>query len=243
MTPLYADRVAQALRSKGGDFEESQRDIVEDMQRVHDALAVLERMSREQLEQAIATISRPGARPTAEQDELPLVQRFGTPLDDHRQAREWARDRLAGVTTFAADGSQIFPSKDMSIPVGLVQVGWFENRHDAEGTYVKDVQVDVLTPQELSRSFEPGYAEREIEWRRFYSEVLRTRVFMEQHQGQPALAFFDGSLILSFVDSMRESRQRQYIDLVHNLIAYSEQTGVPVVGFVDSTQAADLTSL
>ncbi len=243
MTPLYADRVARALLNKGGDFEESQRDIVEDMQRVQDALAVLERMPLAELEARIARVGRPGARPTPEQDELPLVLRFGTPLDDHRRAREWARDRLAGVTTFAADGSQIFPSKDMSIPVGLVQVGWFENRHDAEGTYVKDVQVDVLAPQELSQSFEEGHAEREIEWRRFYGEVLRTRVFMEQHAGERALAFFDGSLILSFVDGMRESRQRQYIDQVRNLIAYSEKTGVPVVGFVDSTQAADLTSL
>ena len=243
MSPLYMERVAEALQRKGSDFEASQRDIAADMQQIQDALSVLERMPKREIDAQIGGIARPGARPTEEQDTLPLVQRFGIKLDDHRQAREWARDQLANVTTFAADGSQIFPTKDMSIPVGLVQVGWFENRHDASGTYVKDVQVDVLAPQELDKIHEPGYAEREIEWRRFYGEVLRIRMFMEQHQGQRALAFFDGSLILSFIDSMRESRQRMYIDQVRELIAYSEKTGVPVVGFVDSTQSADLSAL
>ena len=243
MSPLYMERVAEALQRKGSDFEASQRDIAADMQQIQDALSVLERMPKREIDAQIGGIARPGARPTEEQDTLPLVQRFGIKLDDHRQAREWARDRLANVTTFAADGSQIFPTKDMSIPVGLVQVGWFENRHDASGTYVKDVQVDVLAPQELDKIHEPGYAEREIEWRRFNGEVQRIRTFMEQNHGQRALAFLDGSLILSFVASMVPERQALYRESVESLITYSEKTGVPVVGFVDYSLTTDLVQL
>jgi hypothetical protein len=243
MTPLYVERVAEALARKGGDFDESQSGIQATMENVQDALTAFEGMSRADVERRIAGIERPGARPTVEQDTLRLIARFGGGWGDHREAREWAAAALAGVTTFAVDGSQIFPSGDMSIPVGLVQVGWFENRHDSAGSYVKDVQVEVLTPLELTESFDAGYAEREIEWRRFYSEVARTLAFMDAHRGKPALAFFDGSLILSFVNTMREQRQREYVEIVQRMIAFSEETGVPLVGFVDSSQAADMTTL
>ena len=64
----------------------------------------------------------------------------------------WVRQTLSGVTTFAVDGSQIFPSKDISIPVALVQIGWFENPHDDTGFYEKDIDVDVMTPSELKAS-------------------------------------------------------------------------------------------
>lgn len=243
MSPLYLDRVAAALSRKGTDFIASQRNIMQDMEHLQDALAKLEKLSRAEIEQRIAEIERPGARPTDEQDSHPLILQFEDGLDDHRKARAWAQTRLQNVTTFAADGSQIFPSKDMSIPVGLVQVGWFENPHDAEGSYIKDVKVEVLTPQDLTRSHEPGYAEREIEWRRFDHEVAQTLRFLDAHQGQQALAFFDGSLILSFVSTMREPRQEKYIQAVKDLIKRSEETRVPLVGFVDSSRSNDLTSL
>ena len=58
----------------------------------------------------------------------------------------WVRDCLTGVATFAVDGSQIYPSKDFSIPVALVQIGWFENRHEPQGNYEKDIRLDLLTP-------------------------------------------------------------------------------------------------
>ncbi|MEM7293649.1 MAG: hypothetical protein AAF420_09700, partial [Pseudomonadota bacterium] len=35
---------------------------------------------------------------------------------------QWVNEHLSGVTTFAVDGSQIFPSKDLSLPIALVQV-------------------------------------------------------------------------------------------------------------------------
>jgi len=243
MTPLYTGKVAEALARKGNEFETAEREIREDMVLLQEALEVMAHLSRQEIDALIAQIKRPGARPTDEQDSQPLIVPFAGNWPDHRQAREWALSTLAGVTTFAVDGSQIFPNRDMSVPVGLVQVGWFENPHDAAGTYTKDVQVEVLTPAELMESFEAGYAEREVEWRRFAGEIRRLKDFMEARQGSPALAFLDGSLILSFVHTMRESRQRDYIAQITGLLRCSEETGVPVIGYIDSSLAADLTSL
>lgn len=243
MTPLYASRVAEALARKGGAFEASERDMREDLAMLQEALLVMSRLSRQEVDARIAGIDRPGARPTEEQDTRPLIIPFESRWPDHRQAREWALNTLAGITTFAVDGSQIFPNRDMSMPVGLVQVGWFENPHDVAGTYTKDVQVEVLTPAELLQAVEAGYAEHEVEWRRFVGEVQRLKEFMEARKGSPALAFLDGSLILSFVHTMRESRQREYIAQVVDLLQCSERAGVPVIGYIDSSLAADLTTL
>ena len=35
--------------------------------------------------------------------------------------------------TFAADGSQLLPGRELSLPVAAVQVAWFENPHTREG--------------------------------------------------------------------------------------------------------------
>ncbi len=243
MTPLYAGKVAEALARKGGDFEASERNMREDMVLLQELLETFARLSRQEVDARIAGIARPGARPTDEQDSQPLVIPFGNRWADHREAREWALNTLAGVTTFAVDGSQIFPNRDMSVPVGLVQVGWFENPHDAGGNYTKDVQVEVLTPAELMESFEAGYAEHVVEWRRFVGEIERLKAFMEGRKGSPALAFLDGSLVLSFVHTMREARQREYVARITDLLYCSEKTGVPVIGYIDSSLAADLTTL
>ena len=75
---------------------------------------------------------------------------FAPRWSDHRQARSWARATLQGVTTIAVDGSQITPDASFSIPLGAVQVGWFENPHDGAGRYVKDIAFALATPTELT---------------------------------------------------------------------------------------------
>ncbi|GAB4571257.1 MAG: DNA double-strand break repair nuclease NurA [Anaerolineae bacterium] len=249
MTPLYVDRVAKALENTKAAFKGSDSARKKDLQFLDRALDKLDTLPSAALETVIAAFAekneedRVGARPTAEQDSMPLIVQWKERWADHREAREWAADVLADVITCAVDGSQIFPSRDMSVPVGLVQVGWFINPHRADERYIKDVDVQVLTPDELAKSFEAGTADQEVSWRRFAGEVGRLQAFMEAYRGQKALAFLDGSLILSFVGSMWEERQNQYINLIEGLLACSEETRVPVVGFIDSSHATDLTTL
>lgn len=154
---------------------------------------------------------------------------------------------LQGVPTLATDGSQISPSKEISIPVGVVQVGWFENRHQLDGSYVKDIQVEVLAPDELSSDDTPEsvFPDWHINWRRFRLEVDILIDYMNAKAGAKPrpLCFFDGSLIVSFTEQMRPDRQQLYTDAVRRLLETSEKTGVPLVGYVDTSYANDLVAM
>jgi len=73
--------------------------------------------------------------------------------------------------------------------------------------------------------------------------VQRLITYMEANAGATPrpLAFFDGSLVVSFAGQMAQSQQRRYTTAIRALLAASEATGVPVVGFVDTSYATDQT--
>ena len=243
---LHTSKLMAALETKRERFLAAESLSQADLEALQVALAAFQDKSRAAVEAEISGVEWPGARPTVEQDTQPLIVPFNENWSNHRQARSWALEVLRDVTTFAADGSQISPSRDISIPVGVVQVGWFENRHidDGKGGYVKDIEVEILAPDELSGE-ESGFADNEVEWRRFQGEVEHVRRFMlaQADRSDSALAFFDGSLIISFVQHMTKERQAAYVGAVQGLLDLSEQTRVPLVGYVDTSYADDLTSL
>jgi hypothetical protein len=240
--PLYKERLVEALRNKASAFHRTDKTIQADLNRLQGALQSFEGMSQQDIDNVIANMWRPGARPTFEQDSEPLILPFPVDWSNHQHARGWASSVLSGVTTCAVDGSQISPSKDLSIPVGLVQIGWFENPHDPLQQYTKDVYVEVLSAEELS-SNETSFGEQEVEWRRFKGETEHIISFMERNAGSPAVVFFDGSLIISFVGLMAPERQQAYVELTETLLAKSEATRVPVIGYVDTSFASDLSAL
>jgi hypothetical protein len=240
--PLYVDQVASALTSRLAAFQNDHQAVQKHLQQMHTALTQLDALSHTDLEALIGAVDRPGARPTAEQDTAPLVLRFANGWSHHGEARDWAAGVLNGVTTCAVDGSQIASSRDLSIPVGLVQIGWFVNPHDGGAPYQKAVQVEVLTPEELVLE-QGGIDDGEIEWRRWSGEMHCAMAFMREHAGERALAFIDGPLIVSFVGKLSPVRQKRYITLVEELLACSAETRVPVVGYTDSSYASDLTAL
>lgn len=239
--PLYADHVRSAFQTKAAAFQQLDRDLKENVQRLRRELAQIGALSREDLE-ALISQPRPGALPASEQDTQPLIVSFETRWEHHTQARAWAEHILDGVLTMAVDGSQIAPNRDVSIPVGLVQIGWYANPHDRSGTYIKDIEVDLLTPEELSGD-EAQFGTFEVEWRRFRGEIRRTMNLMNANAGCRALAFVDGPLIVSFVGRLAPSRQRDYVRLMEELLACSEETRIPVIGYTDSSYASDLVAL
>jgi hypothetical protein len=169
--------------------------------------------SAEAIEAALGQARWPGVRPTWEQDERPFVIPFAEKWQHHPQARQWALSVLNGVTTFAVDGSHLMPPKEFSIPVGLVQVGWFQNHHvgDETGHFEKDVAVEIIGPEGFEAAAE-GTAEDEVDWRRFQGEAAALERFLwaNRHHPQEAVAFFDGSFILSFVQRLPASRRAAY---------------------------------
>ncbi|MEB3233302.1 MAG: DNA double-strand break repair nuclease NurA, partial [Leptolyngbyaceae bacterium] len=116
---------------------------------------------------------------------------------NREESMEWVRQILTDVTTFAVDGSQIFAGKDLSIPVALVQIGWFENSHSANGSYEKDIDMDVMTPSELKANTSGDPVDRRVNFRRLEMEVNRLVQYMEARapavaQGEKYLVFYDG---------------------------------------------------
>lgn len=179
---------------------------------------------------------------------LPFAERW--PSRQHSLA--WARSVLAGVTTFAVDGSQIYPSKDFSVPVALVQIGWYENHHRPEGDYSKDVLVDLLTPTDF-RDLEREGVDRRVNMRRFQLETERLCRYMRDWHSQHlegdrpsdenCLVFLDGSLVATFAEAFDRDSQQFYVDCLEEVLASSERYQVPLVAYIDTSYARDLCDL
>ncbi|HZC04601.1 MAG TPA: DNA double-strand break repair nuclease NurA [Ktedonobacterales bacterium] len=208
-----------------------------------------------------------GARPTVEydawlatNDRFPTL-RFGERFDSHEQSRAWA-ERLRGVTTFAVDGSQLPPWRDASAPVALVQAGLYENPHQPPQPYLKDIVVELLTPEELTgddpdlidarTGDDMGYSNRFVQLRRFELEADTIITRMEHHQrrraelaarGEPAplvVAFYDGSLIVSFALKSPPPYRERYVGAALRLLEASRRCGVPLLGYIDTSYARDI---
>ncbi|MEL6604947.1 MAG: DNA double-strand break repair nuclease NurA [Cyanobacteria bacterium J06614_10] len=171
--------------------------------------------------------------------------------ENREQSLAWVHQQLSDVTTFAVDGSQVFPQKDFSIPIALVQIGWFENHHCGEGTYEKDILLDVMTPKDLVADRSQPM-DRWINMRRFSMEVQRLIAYIKTAKKRAAdrgcdpekcLAFFDGSLVLSFAAMLDENIRTPYVEQILSLLQASEKHRVPLVGYVDTAQSNDITTL
>lgn len=244
-------------------FEEKRtqfHDYVLDQRRQHDLVRELlsdfARLDHDAILDALVQsgVERPGALPTAELDRAPDLRiPFGVQWQSHEAARAWALEALRDRPVVAVDGSQITPTKDYSTPVGAVQVGWYVNYHAAGGRYVKDVEFEVLGPDELAAADEDpelaggGFPNWLVNQARFVGECRRLCKLMAEHADLPAarrpVCFLDGSLVISFAGQMRPSRAQAYIDAVTELLACSEQYRVPLVGFVDTSFSRDLVRL
>jgi len=190
----------------------------------------------------------PGALPTTELDQaeelcIPFVGRWG----NHQEARQWALSVLEGRPVAAVDGSQIPPSKELSVPVGAVQIGWYVNHHVAGGRYEKDVRFEVLAPQDLGGEDEGDFPDWQVNQRRFVRECEQLVVLMKRfavdEMSESPLCLFDGSFIISFAGQMRPDRAGKYLQAVRDLLNASKQLAIPLVGFVDSSGSRDVVML
>lgn len=244
---FHREKVIAALEAKAERFASYEAQHANALATYETALKELTRLSREEVEARLASTPWPGARPTAEHEVYPeLIVPFEPRWENHEQARGWALEVLAGVPTVAVDGSQIAPSMELSFPVGAIQIGWFVNPHSPGGDYVKSIDFDVLAPDELGDEVgTQGFPDWRVNLERFIGECEHLAGWMEAYAGADPtpVCFFDGSLIVSFVQQMRPERQRRYIEAVRALLAASERTRVPLVGFIDTSLASDLLTM
>ncbi|MBO9540764.1 DNA double-strand break repair nuclease NurA [bacterium] len=240
---LYRDRLLGALEACASAFDAYDAALTGRLEALVAALDALSEADAASLGAALATFDAPGALPTEEWDRGARIP-FGLSWNDHSAARAWAFNKLAGRPTFAADGSQIEPDRRFSLPVALVQVGWFENLHAAEAPgYRKDVDVRVLGPDDLKED-EVGPPKRKVDLARFELEVAALRRYLAA-PGEPGrIVYLDGSLVVSFAEKRKQDAYSlRYVELVRGLLADAEAARVPLIAYVDTSYAHDLATM
>src|SRR6185369_7707775 len=200
-------KIMTALESRRADFAHFDADFREQVRIYAAALDELTSLSNDELRARLDGHDAPGALPTAElKGAGSLIQPFAHDWQTHEDARRWSLETLSGRTTFAADGSQILPSNDFSVPVAAVQVAWFENAHTPTGGYVKDATFEILPPTEIlvRTGGATELSEQVVHKRRYGMEVAALRSFMLGaaargfDAGKPPVVFFDSLLVVSF---------------------------------------------
>lgn len=173
---------------------------------------------------------------------------FGQKWNNHEEARGWAFEILAKRTTFAADGSQLFFEREVSLPIGAIQIGWFENPHDETKSYRKNAEFRVLTPEDLMRPDEPYIQETIVGLRRFEAEIDKVSEFLQSKKGwrergeRMPLAFYDNTLLLSISVATKDFEE-DFVGKLVELVKLSRDCGVPLVGYVDRSYARDLMTM
>ncbi|MEN9204654.1 MAG: DNA double-strand break repair nuclease NurA [Thermostichales cyanobacterium SZTDM-1c_bins_54] len=237
---LRAGPILQALQRKQAELSRFDREVALTQGRYSRAMQDLAALSWVEIAQRCAQVPWPGAIPTPEWGQgwnLP----FGQVWDNQEQSREWVTATIANVATFAVDGSQLDPGKDISLPLALIQIGWYENRHTPQGDYEKDIRVDLLTPTELGTGNEPK--ERRIHARRLQMELERLREYLRDPPHRPCLAFLDGSLIATFAEWYEAEEQAWYAEQLVALLRDSQYYQTPLVAYIDTTYSRDLVNL
>jgi len=242
---LIGQKVQAALAEKRAAFQLSAAEMTSERDSYGDLLRRLAGMSSADINHQLGGVPWPGARPTAELHQHGLFVPFPERWETAQEARAWALERLRGVPTLAVDGSQIAPSKEFGVPVSLVQVAWFENYHDADRPYCKDVRNEVLSPGDNPAEPEQyAFIESRLSQRRFAMEmqVAAERLQTLDPQAGPVV-LVDGTFVLSFAGRLAPSARQSYLSALFGLLDASERSGVPVVGYVDLSYASDLAGL
>ncbi|MCY7345592.1 MAG: DNA double-strand break repair nuclease NurA [Pyrinomonadaceae bacterium] len=247
---LYRELLQEELKSQSDGFVNFAREQAADLRDYLEKLNELSHASHAELSDKLGRIENVGALPS---EELDAASNFAFPFDEswanHEEARVWAFETLNKRTTFAADGSQLFIEREVSLPVAAVQIGWFENPHDDAQGYEKNAKFFVLSPEDLLKDQEePVIPETRVGQRRFEAEVEKAEEFLQKKKGWQArgermpLAFFDGTLLISFA-LPRTELQESFIRKMVGLVKVSRETRVPLVGYVDRSYARDLLGL
>lgn len=243
--PLKSSQILALLTEKRADFERFDHTAQQAFQKYRRALAEASRQAEAVILEGLhdCAPSDRGAEPLeALVNHGNWVKSSGLTWQSREDSHAWVRDRIADISTFAVDGSQIYPGKDISIPIALIQIGWFENFHSVDRPYEKDIAVDVMTPADLKVNSSGDPADRRVNMRRFEMEIERLIQYMEDRAGdRDCLAFFDGSLVVTFAEAFDQPTRDFYVNCAVRLLQASEHYQVPVVGYIDTSYARDLT--
>jgi hypothetical protein len=250
---IFRQLLIEELNSRREDFR---RFALQERDEFESYLALLAELSQKKSAEVRDKLNGKtdvGALPSDEMDaRKSIAVKFEPRWQNHEQARKWATEILQNRTTFAADGSQIQPGREINLPVAAVQIGTFENAHNERGEYRKQAFLKIIAPNEFFDSDlleeKPIRAETLVGFLRFEAEIKYLKDFLREKSGwrergeRMPLAFLDNTLLLS-IALPQTKLQNRYIAETAELVRVSEAAEVPIIGYVDQSYARDLIHL
>ena len=252
--PFYPEAVLEELQDHAEEirtFTEATESTVEQYREAFRDL--LETAEADRLRTALGPDRYPGALPTAEFDtaDSPIVafeQSAG--WENHEAVNAYAKSVLEGVTTVAADGSELGPTEEFTVPLGLVQVAWVANHHAPDGDYEDGVRTELLGPETVTKAGDadglrypdprrPGHERYRVEGETVVSAIER---FADRDP--PPVIIYDGPLVPTFANTYApEIRDTHYRDTMARVLAASQSHGVPVVGYTAGSSRTNLAKM
>lgn len=244
----FRDFINKELEEKLAEFRVHRKRHAKSAAELLAALSRLAETPYSDIQHRFVDVENIGAFPASEiESSILFVFPFDISWPNHERARGWAADILSDRTTFAADGSQIYAGKETSVPVAMIQIGGFENPHNAAKIYEKTSRVEILSPADLFRDQEePMNPDVRVEERRYLGEVAAIGEFLQKKKGwqtrgeRMPLAFFDNPLLVPF---SQKGLQKSLLEATVSLVALSRNTEVPLVGYVDRSFSRDLITM
>lgn len=251
--PFYPGAVANELQDYTDEIQAYARDDEGVVATYRDALQdALREYESGRLRDKLDPNPYPGALPTSEWEshESPVVPfDAAASWENHEAVNRFAKEILEGVTTVAADGSELGPTDEFTVPLGLVQVAWTANHHHTDGDYEQEVHTRVLGPKTVTdESDEKGvrYADGQAPSHERYREEGQSIVECIQRFADcdpPPVVMYDGPLVPSFAITYGADVSAEYRKTMAEILAASEHHGVPVVGYVAGTKRKNLAKM
>jgi hypothetical protein len=251
--PFHPGVVAEDLQEYAEEIREYAEDDEHVVAKYRDALRdALAEYDTDRLGAELDPHPQPGAAPTSEWDQCgrPVVQFEQSASWEHHEAvNRFAKDVLEGVTTIAADGSELGPTEEFTVPLGLVQVAWTANHHHQAGDYEGDVSTRVLGPQEVTENSGEGmrYVDGRVPGHERYREEGRAVVECIQRfadRDSTPVVVYDGPLVPLFANTYApDVRDEYYRETMAQVLAASEHHEVPVVGYTAGTKRTNLAKM
>lgn len=244
-------KVITSLENKREDFVSyTNRASEEILMLQHKYFNLLNNSAQDIIDNIKLKSDTPGALPLDEWDKGKPIIKFDQIFDNHQQSRIWAYNQLLDQITFAVDGSQILVSKDISPPVAAVQVAKFENFHSTDGLYTKDLNFEVISSKELSREELKGISQDNyVNYKRVMLELDSLIDYIENSykNNLRPIVFLDGSLIFTFITAegaiSGNTLYINYIDKICKLLDTAEKYKIPIIGYIDTSNARDLVDM
>jgi hypothetical protein len=247
--PLDFVLLSKQLTNKAKMFQQFDKDISDELNSLNAAAPAIFTMNYDDLVLELHNSTKPvGAIPTDEFKHGLLVE-FPFTFSNLHDMLKWAMDTIKDNITVGTDGSQIYSSQDISVPVAVVQTVTYINEHSTKAkSYDILRDIDILTPSDLMQKDKLGTTavrDEPVNVRRFEMEMGMLRTQMEEFKNSqtpeiPAYFFSDGSLILSFLQIFERSSQKRHLDALKSALDKSKETESPLIGFIDTSDAKDV---